>query len=242
MRLQIDNLGKVAITIEKDYWDINKDYDKLTIVPVKDSLATYISRKPVPAGTVLTNKEYWIKFSSLQEEIILDYHKHLNELQNELGEHIRNLELSYQHALKKGKAYTNDNSIWIVETNEEGHVTGRHRPTLEQWQNSGLIFEAIVPFYSIEERESSVPGNVNYPSYVKSLHSFAYRDKDDSVKILNREPYTDGENNLNKCLFVDASSGKLYNRVYDEVNGVYDLEEYNNNVAISIDELDNILI
>lgn len=73
MELQTDNLGKVSVTIEKDYWDINKDYDKLTIVQVKDKFKTYISRKPVPAGAVLTDREYWIPFSSLKEDIILDY-------------------------------------------------------------------------------------------------------------------------------------------------------------------------
>lgn len=73
MKLQIDKLGKVAVTIEKDYWDINKDYDKLTIVQVEDSFGTYISRKPVLSGTVLTDREYWIPFSSLREDIVLDY-------------------------------------------------------------------------------------------------------------------------------------------------------------------------
>ena len=32
MQLQIDKLGKVSITVEQNYWDINKDYDKLTVV------------------------------------------------------------------------------------------------------------------------------------------------------------------------------------------------------------------
>ena len=73
MQLQIDKLGKVAITIEQDYWDINKDYNKLVIVEVKDKFATYISRKPVPAGTVLTDRRYWIPFSSLKESIVIDY-------------------------------------------------------------------------------------------------------------------------------------------------------------------------
>lgn len=79
MRLQIDKLGKVAITIEKDYWDINKDYDKLTIVEVKHKFGTYISRKPVLRGTDIDNREYWIPFSSLQESIVIDYNKFIEE-------------------------------------------------------------------------------------------------------------------------------------------------------------------
>lgn len=79
MRLSIDNLGKVAITIEENYWSNIKDYDKLTIVEAPgNEYKTYISRKPVPAGTVLTNRKYWIPFSSLREEIVLDFNTFVN--------------------------------------------------------------------------------------------------------------------------------------------------------------------
>lgn len=94
MKLKTENLGKVAITISKDYWDISKDYDKLTIVPYKDSndakvnstFATYISRQPVPAGTMLTNTNYWIPFSSVKEELAIDYKQYkdiINEIVNQ---------------------------------------------------------------------------------------------------------------------------------------------------------------
>lgn len=73
MQLQIDKLGKVSITIEESYWDINKDYDKLTVVEKEGTFGTYISRKPVPAGSLLTDRTYWIPFSSLKEDIVLDY-------------------------------------------------------------------------------------------------------------------------------------------------------------------------
>lgn len=85
MKLQKENLGKVAITIDKDYWDVNKDYDKLVVVQVKDKFATYISRKPVPMGTMVTNREYWIPFSSLKEDIVLDYNSFLERYGEELA-------------------------------------------------------------------------------------------------------------------------------------------------------------
>lgn len=79
MRLLVDKLGKVAITIEEGYWSNTKDYDKLTVVEAPgNEYKTYISRKPVPAGTVLTNRNYWIPFSSLREEIVLDYNTFVN--------------------------------------------------------------------------------------------------------------------------------------------------------------------
>jgi len=73
MKLQLDDYGKVCVTIEEDYWDINKTYEKITIVEVADLYRTYISRKDVPAGTELSNREYWIPFSSLQENVAVAY-------------------------------------------------------------------------------------------------------------------------------------------------------------------------
>lgn len=86
MRLQIDRLGKVAVTIEKDYWNINKDYDKLVIVEIKDIFATYISRKPVPAGTVITDRNYWIPFSSLKESIVINYNEFKDKYDKQIQE------------------------------------------------------------------------------------------------------------------------------------------------------------
>lgn len=63
MNTQIDNLGKVSLTVEKDYWSSDKCYDKLVIVE-KENEATYLSRKPVPAGTSIYNREYWIKLGA----------------------------------------------------------------------------------------------------------------------------------------------------------------------------------
>lgn len=73
MELYLDKLGKVAVTVEKGYWSINKVYDKLTIVERQGVFGTYISRKPVPSGIELTDRNYWIPFSSLKEEITLAF-------------------------------------------------------------------------------------------------------------------------------------------------------------------------
>lgn len=91
MQLQIDNLGKVSVTIEQGYWNKDKDYDKLTIVEKEGIFGTFISRKPVPAGTVLTNREYWIPFSSLKENIILDYNSFKDTYDNTIKEHTASL-------------------------------------------------------------------------------------------------------------------------------------------------------
>ena len=68
MKTQTTNLGKVAITVEKDYWNINKEYDKLVVVEVENGYRSYISRKAVPIGTSLNDRDYWIPFSKLPEQ------------------------------------------------------------------------------------------------------------------------------------------------------------------------------
>lgn len=80
MQLSVDKLGKVAVTVEENYWSNIKDYDKLTIVEQEGVFGTFISRKPVPAGTPLTDRRYWIRFSSLKEEIVLQFNEIVNEL------------------------------------------------------------------------------------------------------------------------------------------------------------------
>ena len=51
------NLGKVSITVHGIWEDI--DYDKLTLVYHKEKNATYISKRPVPKGTIISDKKYW---------------------------------------------------------------------------------------------------------------------------------------------------------------------------------------
>ena len=93
METQIDKLGKVAITIEPEDWNYNKDYDKLTIVLDRRTYSSYISRKAVPACTYLTNREYWQPFSSLKEEIIMDFNSLRKEVAN-IKASIKNKKLS----------------------------------------------------------------------------------------------------------------------------------------------------
>ncbi len=63
MKLNIDNLGKVSVTVDKNPYDIRKDYDKLVIVKDVDG-KVYLSRKPVPAQTPITDTDYWMHISS----------------------------------------------------------------------------------------------------------------------------------------------------------------------------------
>ena len=75
MESVIKKLGKTSITVEKDYHSSEKEYNKLTVVEEQGTFKTYLSRKPVPVGIALTNREYWIPFSGVLESITFDYLK-----------------------------------------------------------------------------------------------------------------------------------------------------------------------
>lgn len=75
MRTQKVDLGKVSITVDKDFHDNRKYYDRLVIVQEEYTNISYLSRKPVPVGAALDDREYWIKLcgvvgNDFDEEII----------------------------------------------------------------------------------------------------------------------------------------------------------------------------
>ena len=79
MESVIKKLGKTSVTVEKDYHSSKKEYNKLTVVEEQGAFKTYLSRKPVPIGIELTNREYWIPFSGVLESIVFDYIKFKQE-------------------------------------------------------------------------------------------------------------------------------------------------------------------
>lgn len=161
MRLQIEKLGKVAVTVEQDYWSKDKDYDKLTIVQVKDAYATYISRKPVPAGIEITDRNYWIPFSSLQEEITINY----NDFKATTSEELHNIEVLVRTFLES------EHSGGVALANELGDSenTGVNQKTITEainkiWskfeeitgENLQGISMTVDPSYFIGESECNV--------------------------------------------------------------------------------------
>lgn len=50
-------------------WDGSKSYEELTIVLREDTGDSYISKRPVPAGTAITEEHYWVMYSVYNEQI-----------------------------------------------------------------------------------------------------------------------------------------------------------------------------
>lgn len=63
MKPIIETLGKVVPTVEGD-WNIKNKYSEISIVFDEQSNKSYISKKEVPAGISILNKEYWHCFGN----------------------------------------------------------------------------------------------------------------------------------------------------------------------------------
>lgn len=135
MEIKKECLGKVAITIEKDYHNSNRAYDKLVIVEKEGAYKTYISRKAVPADTPITDREYWLPFSSLAEELQLDYNRYKSKLEIELRE------------LKERFDSFSDINKKIIELIQE-HIESIGKPNgIAQLDESGKVPAEQLPSY-----------------------------------------------------------------------------------------------
>lgn len=71
MRNQVDDLGLVGITIQD--WDERLAFPFKTLTTDYRTWITYISRKPVPANTPITDLRYWKPIARLNKDLVIDY-------------------------------------------------------------------------------------------------------------------------------------------------------------------------
>lgn len=62
-------IGRRIVPVHGGVWDNSKNYEELTIVLHEASGDSYISRRPVPAGTVIDDKNYWMLYSLYSQQI-----------------------------------------------------------------------------------------------------------------------------------------------------------------------------
>ena len=64
-------IGNRIVPRHDGVWDKAKEYEPLTIVYEESTGDSYMSRKPVPAGTLLSQEEYWAMCSRFSEQMAL---------------------------------------------------------------------------------------------------------------------------------------------------------------------------
>lgn len=115
MKLIKQKLGKVSITVEKDYWSDQRSYDRLVIVEVAN-VGCFLSRKFVPEGIQYTDREYWIKFGNGEGggggsdiEVVTDFGDSIVRVicQKTVTDRFNSTDNSIAAAINTAKDYTN---------------------------------------------------------------------------------------------------------------------------------------
>lgn len=97
MKLQIDDLGHVTIGVED--WDINLSFDRLTLTTDYSTWITYISRKKVPAGTPITDINYWKPIGRLKNDLVFNYQEFKDEIREDIHNY-SNVITAYNNKIK----------------------------------------------------------------------------------------------------------------------------------------------
>lgn len=82
MKTQIDDLGKVSVTVEEEDHSICRPYSENTIVVDSDLGVCCISLRPVPPGIPITDTRFWKCITTLEKSIMLRYRKLINEVKD----------------------------------------------------------------------------------------------------------------------------------------------------------------
>lgn len=129
------NLGKVSITVHGK-WE-NKDYDKLSLVYSEERNSSYISKRPVPAGTFVTDENYWTLIvqggnvdTSLsnyytKSEIDILLEKSIEILQNNLKDYVKTSDFKTIN----GESIIGEGDIKIESTDTSNCI---YKPTIDE--------------------------------------------------------------------------------------------------------------
>lgn len=151
-------LGKVVPTMENLY-DINKSYEKLTIIYDKKTNASYISKIDVPNNIEITNEQYWqllckgvagegsipddlenriIDLETATFPLIINSCIDPNEIQ-EIGTTIDNLIFSWIAMINNKKIDYNNAEVIIKSTGNEDIILTNEESNKEKYEFKNII-------------------------------------------------------------------------------------------------------
>lgn len=116
-------LGKVSITCN-GLWDVQREYDRLCLVH-DGFFASYISRKSTPAGTALTNTEYWQPVANLRDDVRIhakDFEDKVIELLAQIQIKLKNARIVVKDIAERDSLTINDVApgceVYVLETKQ----------------------------------------------------------------------------------------------------------------------------
>lgn len=101
-------IGRRIVPKHDGVWDISKKYEELSIVLDKSSGESYISRKPVPAGTAISDQTYWMQYS-LYSAQIAEAVREMKETEAHLTEYVDTAESNMNNRVASAESLTNSN-------------------------------------------------------------------------------------------------------------------------------------
>lgn len=215
MRTEKEELGKVSLTADGQ-WDINNHYERLCLVH-DGYFASYLSRKEVPKGILLTNKEYWQPIANLRDDVRVDYEtfkKWIKENFEDFKENVLKDQELFKEYIKE-----NVQNIWnyvhhlVPEVNWDD-VRALVIKCVEDMVEDGLLkigITTVKTFDDLNDDKYKQPGNF---IYVRDENRYYTYNKDEKwyqmpiIYIGNEEP---GE-----VLWIDPQEDKDINGEDDE--------------------------
>lgn len=101
-------IGRRIVPVHGGVWDNSKNYEELTIVLHEASGDSYISRRPVPVGTVIGDKNYWMLYS-LYSQQIADAVAQMEETDTALRKELSDTESRMEKRVAGAENLTNSN-------------------------------------------------------------------------------------------------------------------------------------
>lgn len=101
-------IGRRIVPKHDGVWDISKEYEELSIVLDKSSGESYISRKPVPTGTAISDQSYWMQYS-LYSAQIAEAIREMKETEAHLTEYVDKAESNINTRVASAESLTNSN-------------------------------------------------------------------------------------------------------------------------------------
>lgn len=101
-------IGRRIVPKHDGVWDIGKEYEELSIVLDKASGESYISRKPVPVGTAISDETYWMQYS-LYSAQIAEAVKEMEATEARLTQYVDTAESNMNNRVNSAESLTNSN-------------------------------------------------------------------------------------------------------------------------------------
>src|SRR5699024_6259179 len=124
-------IGRRIVPRHDGIWDPSREYEELVIVLHEETGVSYLSRKPVPAGTEIYNTAYWSFCSQFSEQVRLA-EENLNQTAKDVTEKMEAAESrineglsATQKSVEESLSHTTDTLTKTVEAAREDLEAGR---------------------------------------------------------------------------------------------------------------------